>query len=272
MKQIGILIFGILVIGFAISFVLVGLTRDTKNEVGQKKSIFEVKETSENQKEKLTKPANSKPDPRVFRRGDRLFFWWDPMPEQVTKVSFETGMQSNIHPDDYVGVVSCQKCHEQNFNDWAVHPHRWMNALAGEKTIKGSFTEQDEINYLGGKATFRMNDGDHQMTLTRDDVKLVYDIRQTLGSRFFQYYIGRLIEGPFAPQHPYRTTNHVLPFGYWLQKKSWVPVVHVGPELPDGQRTDPFNMPEVPEEGKSFLPYAKYCNMCHSTFALGDNF
>ena len=47
--------------------------------------------------------------------------------------------------------------------------------------------------------------------------------------------------------------------------------MHVGPELPDGQRTDPFNLPQQPEEGKSFLPYAKYCNMCHSTFPLGDN-
>ena len=82
------------------------------------------------------------------------------------------------------------------------------------------------------------------MTLTRDGKTSIYEIDQTLGSRFFQYYIGRLVEGPFPEGHPYRTTRHVLPFGYWFKKKSWVPVVHVGPELPDGQRLDPFNMPD----------------------------
>lgn len=209
--------------------------------------------------------------PRVFPRGQKLVFWWDPMSRETMDSTLPAGPGSNIHPADYAGPDACKECHQQNHNDWANHPHRWMNAQANDNTVKGSFTEQDEIRYLGGRATFRKQGDRYLMDLERDSVRMSYEIDQTLGSRFFQYYIGRLIQGPYEPKHPYRTVRHVLPFGYWLQRKQWVPVVHVGPELPDGYRTDPFNMPQVPEEGKSFLPYAKYCNMCHSTFATGDN-
>ncbi|QEG43590.1 multiheme c-type cytochrome [Roseimaritima ulvae] len=208
--------------------------------------------------------------PRVFPRG-KLLFWWDKMPAGVEQVSFETGPPSNIHPDNYVGYESCQQCHKQNYQDWSVHPHRWMNALADDQTVKGDFSGKQTLRYLGGEARFEQQQGVYQMTLERDGVTLVYAIDQTLGSRFYQYYIGRLVDGPFAPQHPYRTENHVLPFGYWLQKEAWVPVVHVGPERPDGERTDPFVLPETPDYGVGFLPYATYCNMCHSTFPLGDN-
>jgi hypothetical protein len=100
---------------------------------------------------------------------------------------------------------------------------------------------------------------------------LVYDVRQTIGSRFFQYYIGRLIDGPFSDDHPYRTINHVLPFGYWLDRRQWVPVVHVGDEKPDGERDDPFAPPQSPQEGENFTPYASSCSVCHTTFPLGDD-
>lgn len=276
MKQIAILIFVVVVLGGAITFAFFGPGAGKKDVAEKKKSIFDGRKKDKPKKKTELKvnaenTGGSKSNARVYPRGEKLFFWWDEMPAKVTNVSFETGPTSNIHPEDYAGVDSCKKCHEQNFEDWANHPHRWMNAAANEETVKGSFTTEDILHYLGGKATFTKVDDQHRMTLERGDVKMVYDIDQTLGSRFFQYYIGRLIEGPYTEGHPYRTTRHVLPFGYWLQKKQWIPVVHVGPELPDGERTDPFAMPQVPQEGKSFLPYTKYCNMCHSTFAMGDN-
>ncbi|MEO8166028.1 MAG: multiheme c-type cytochrome, partial [Betaproteobacteria bacterium] len=109
------------------------------------------------------------------------------------------------------------------------------------------------------------------MKLVRKEAELVYEIRETIGSRFFQYYIGRLLPGRFPEEHPYRTTNHVLPFGYWLAKQQWVPVVHVGSELPDGLRDDPFAPPPNPRAGIDFTPYAANCNMCHTTFPLADD-
>ena len=254
-----------------------GLRRfSVKNSSGEKKADFFVRSTnrsgiSEVAETKLSLRQQVSFEGLRYYPNGNLLFWWDEMPSTVNDESFETGPESNIHPDDYAGADSCAECHQTNFDQWSEHPHRWMNAEAKSETVKGDFSDTAEINYLGGRARFSQSNEGYQMTLTRDDVTYVYQIDQTLGSRFFQYYIGTLTEGPFPEDHPYRTDIHVLPFGYWLKEKQWIPVVHVGPELPDGYRTDPFAMPMTPETGKSFLPYTKYCNMCHSTFPLADN-
>ncbi|HAY82060.1 MAG TPA: hypothetical protein DCY79_19825 [Planctomycetaceae bacterium] len=212
---------------------------------------------------------------RVFPKGEpgreKLFFWWDEMVEGAKRVSFATGPESNIHPDDYVGSDACQKCHKKNHQQWSEHPHRWMNAVASNETVKGDFSEQAQIQYLQGTANFSQTDENYRMRLERDGRVLEYAVEQTLGSRFFQYYIGRLVTGGFPEEHPYRQEQHVLPFGFWIEKNEWVPIVHVGPELPDGKRFDPFAPPEQIMRGVNFLPYARYCNVCHTTFPLGDN-
>ncbi len=203
----------------------------------------------------------------------KLKFWWDGIPQNIRQISSETGPESNIHPDDYSGPQSCQKCHPKNYDQWSQHPHRRMNALATEENVLGDFSGSKRIEYLGGVATFfRDADGGYRMQLVRDDQSLLYDVRQTIGSRFFQYYIGRLLQGAESPEYPLRHINHVLPFGYWLDQAAWVPVVHVGHELPDGQRDDPFQLPAKPQPGVNFTPYASNCNMCHTTFPLADDF
>ena len=203
----------------------------------------------------------------------KLTFWWDGIPHHVRQVSSETGPESNIHPDDYSGPQACQKCHAKNYDQWLQHPHRRMNALATEENVLGDFTGSKQIEYLGGVATFfRDADGGYRMELVRDGQSLLYDVRQTIGSRFFQYYIGRLLQGAESPEYPLRHINHVLPFGYWLDQAAWVPVVHVGHELPDGQRDDPFQLPSKPQPRVNFTPYASSCNMCHTTFPLADDF
>jgi len=93
--------------------------------------------------------------------------------------------------------------------------------------------------------------------------------RRTIGSRFYQYYVGKQLVGPEAKGHHFYTKDHVLHFGYWLDQKQWVPIVHVGPELPDGYRPDPF---APPQSGGHYAEYAASCNHCHTTFALGDMF
>ena len=107
------------------------------------------------------------------------------------------------------------------------------------------------------------------MKLVRDDVRRTYRITQTIGSRFYQYYVGRLVNGPERAGHQFYTTDHVLPFGYWLDRDQWVPVVHVHRELPELDREDPFADAGVL---RRFAPYAQGCNGCHTTFALGDMF
>lgn len=209
-------------------------------------------------------------DPRVVNF-DPLFFWWDGFPDRLREIAIQTGPQSNMHFGDYAGPEACRECHKKNFDQWSEHPHRWMNAKATSESIRADFSGTQSITYLGGKATFYRDDGDFRMKLVRADAELVYEVRETIGSRFFQYFIGRLVQGPFSGEHVYCTTNHVLPFGYWLDRKQWVPVVHVGSERPDGQRDDPFAPPSNPTPGVDFTPYAANCNMCHTTFPLADD-
>jgi 5-methylcytosine-specific restriction endonuclease McrA len=209
-------------------------------------------------------------DPRSVDFGS-IIFWWDAVPEQVREISVATGPQSNLHRGDYIGPESCRECHKKNYDDWLNHPHHLMNALADSDNVLGDFSGDAVLDYMDGRATFFIQNGEYRMRLERGSKKLVYHIRQTIGSRFFQYYVGRLIEGPFDDDHPYRSVNHVLPFGYWLQKKIWVPIVHVGTETADEERDDPFNPPIVPERGVDFIPYASNCSQCHTTFPLGDD-
>jgi predicted CXXCH cytochrome family protein len=142
-----------------------------------------------------------------------------------------------------------------------------MNVLATDQTVRGDFSGSAAISYRGGRAGFEKRDNQFLMRLERDGVTRTYRITQTIGSRFYQYYVGRQTEGPEPLDHHFYHKDHVLPFGYWLDQKEWVPIVHVGPELSDEQRPDPFR---PPEGGRHYAEYAVSCNYCHTTFALGD--
>ena len=171
--------------------------------------------------------------PRVLESGG-VSNWWGDIPDGFVKNAVHSSGPSNIHPQDYAGPESCQKCHQDNYDSWSQHPHRWMNAYADESTIRGDFTGVS-ISYLGGQATFDQANGKHRMTLERDNIRRVYEINQTIGSRFYQYYIGKEIEGPEPAGHEYYRIDHVLPFGYWLDEQEWVPVVHTHRVTVDGR-------------------------------------
>lgn len=129
------------------------------------------------------------------------------------------------------------------------------------------------------------------MSYERGELTRLYEISQTIGSRFHQYYIGRGLMGPESPDHPYYSQDHVLPFGYWLERKSWGPVVHVHDELPESERWEqvqdlkprpnglPADVGGVSRSRGVFdqddplpLVYARACNFCHTTFPIGDMF
>ena len=216
-------------------------------------------------------PAMGKPAPAErtdrFFHNNRLTVWWDreQLPGKST-VALTSLKKSNIHPEDYVGAEQCRKCHSKNYEAWSGHSHRWMNALANDSTVKGDFSGV-AISYLGGTAKFFRRDDGYKMQFDRDGIQRVYDISQTIGSRFFQYYVGRLESGPEPAEHPAFAIDHVMLFGFWIDRNEWVPAVHVGyDEAPDGKREDPFaaTLPVTP-----LSPYFQ-CNSCHTTFALGD--
>jgi hypothetical protein len=207
--------------------------------------------------------------PQELAAGRHLTVWWDALPVRLQTASRPAGEASNIHPTDYRGPESCQECHPGNYQAWSAHPHRWMNQPANPTTIKGDFSDTAAISYRGGRAFFERQGGVCFMRLERDGRRRVYRITQTIGSRFYQYYVGRQVEGPEPPEHHFYHKDHVLPFGYWLEPKAWIPIVHVGPELPDANRPDPF---APPESGRHYAEYAASCNYCHTTFPLADLF
>lgn len=221
-------------------------------------------------KQGLTPPPEvAIPDvPRTLVKGDRLTVWWDSLPADIQQRSVSSSDRSNIHPTDYLGKPeSCKECHLKNYESWSHHAHRWMNAKADSTTVKGDFSPEASVAYRGGRAAFSREGDKYFMRLERGAVKRTYEIHQTIGSRFFQYYVGKQLEGPEPAGHQFYEKDHVLPFGYWLAQKEWVPIVHIGPELADDRRIDPF---VPPESGQYYAEYAASCNACHTTFALSD--
>lgn len=205
--------------------------------------------------------------PRVLATGKQLTVWWDALPEEVRSRVAPGSQESNIHPADYIGPAACKECHPGNYRAWSAHPHRFMNMPASAETVRGDFSGKATLSYRRGKAIFQRDADGYLMRLERGSLVRIYRITQTIGSRFFQYYVGRQVRGPEPPRHHFYHKDHVLPFGWWLEEKEWIPIVHVGPELPDEARPDPFS---PPEEGQFYAEYAAGCNYCHTTFPLGD--
>ena len=194
--------------------------------------------------------------------------WWDDVPEPVLAATQrpQDGESSNIHPDDYAGPEACKKCHADKYNSWSKHPHRWMNAAVPHDNIRGDFSGNASISYLGGTATFYRKGDELRMRLVREDV-FEHVVTQTIGSRFFQYYIGRQVPDPEKETPSSDGKDHVLPFGYWLDRNEWVPVVHVDDEFPDGERAYPFD--PLKRSGE-YVVYSESCDVCHTTFQLAD--
>ena len=205
--------------------------------------------------------------PRQLVQAKNISVWWDSLPAPVQRTTMASAEQSNIDPASYAGPESCKDCHAKNYEGWSSHPHRWMNMPANETTVKGDFSGKASMLYRGGKVDFTRAEGRYLQHLERDGQERVYQVTQTIGSRFFQYYVGKQIKGPEPREHAFYHDEHLLPFGYWLVYKEWVPVVHIGPEVSDQDRPDPF----APDEESSYhAVYARSCNYCHTTFALGD--
>lgn len=188
---------------------------------------------------------------------------WDGLTEADRERGALAAIHSNIRKADYAGAESCKECHEKNYDGWSRHPHRWMNALATDETVKGDFSGQRVMSYLGGEVRFSHQGTNRFMSFDRDHTRRTYRITRTIGSRFTQYYVGRLTEGPEPAEFPARHTDHVLAIGWWIDRQEWIPAVHIDSEGPDGTRWDPFAT-------ASDVSYDSSCAVCHTTPTMGD--
>ncbi|MCA9108641.1 MAG: hypothetical protein KDA52_01735 [Planctomycetaceae bacterium] len=215
--------------------------------------------------------------PRLQNFG-RYTLWWDTVPSDVISEAESIELASNLRPQDYVGPESCQKCHKKQYEGWSRHAHRRMNVRIEDARVVGDFDHRT-MSYLGGQVLFYQDEGKYCMRLVRDEITREYVITQTIGSRFFQYYVGKQQAGPETEDHPLFHEDHVLPLGYWISRDEWVPVVHVHGEQAEDQRHDPFLVRNDWPRGE-FADYAgeardlyrSQCNFCHTTFSAGDMF
>lgn len=182
----------------------------------------------------------------------------------VGHASVNTGTNSNVRHADYAGSQNCQECHAEKYRDWTSHAHRWMNAMAEPETVKGDFTGKKSIRYQGGVGTFFREENEYRMRTERSDRTRTYHVTRTIGSRFYQYYVGKLIESSQQEPADLRNVEHVLPFGYWIDEEEWVPTVHIFRE-PETEHTavDSF-------VGERIVNYDLGCSRCHTTWPYGD--
>ena len=190
--------------------------------------------------------------------------WWGPIPEELKTKALNTAGFSNIAMPDYAGPESCKECHANQYQQWSEHPHRFMNALATPQTLKVQFDGRKE-SFMGGQVSLFKENDKYMMELTRAGVRRLYSVEQTIGSRFFQYFIGKLNIGIDVDDERLSKENHLLPVGYWINYDQLVPVVHVAGEDTDDNLYDPF-------AAKQFIRYADGCTGCHTTPTLGDWF
>jgi len=190
--------------------------------------------------------------------------WWSKVPEEFLQSAVDTGTNSNILQADYTGPQACAECHQDKYDGWSSHSHRWMNATATPEHVKGDFSGNASIEYQGGIGTFYREDDEYRMKLVRGDTMRTYAILRTIGSRFYQYYTGRLIDCSGNEPDPLRRTEHVLPFGYWFESKEWVPTVHVYRD------TDYYDDARDVFTDHEIAPYDTGCSTCHTTRAFGD--
>ena len=190
--------------------------------------------------------------------------WWSDIPRELTESAVDTGTNSNITVADYTGPDACAECHQEKYESWTSHAHRWMNAEAVPENVKGDFSGEASIKYQGGVGTFYREANRYRMKLVRGSTTRIYEIQRTIGARFFQYYTGRLIEGSEAEPERLGQTEHVLPFGYWIDSKEWVPTVHVYRD------TDYYDDARDVFTDHEIAPYDTGCSGCHVTRPFGD--
>jgi hypothetical protein len=210
--------------------------------------------------------------PRAVHAGSRIYPFrqfglvWGSPEDLAARPKDDAQGYSNIEPGDYVGAETCGNCHPKQFKTWQQHPHRWMNAKASPERVLGDFSSGATFRYLGGLGRFWREGDEFWMAAERGSVQRKFRITRTIGSRYFQYYVGIQTAGPEPADDERYHTEQVLPFGYWLQKRQWLPTVHISDD-----RSEHGDDPKLnPYDGFQFTGYDRSCSQCHTTLPLGD--
>jgi hypothetical protein len=180
---------------------------------------------------------------------------------------------SNVMPEDYVGPQTCRKCHADQYDLWAKHPHRFMNQLVSKEAIKGDFDNHVWTVRPGRTVTFSVENGDYLMTVRRErkdgpPQRTQWKVTRTVGSRFLQFYVGVKTEGEEPRGDRVYHEEHKLPFAYWFRMKRWLPNDYFDVGDSDWHEKNLDGLPVVDgvDEPSGFLRYSTTCVHCHNTY------
>jgi hypothetical protein len=170
---------------------------------------------------------------------------------------------SNILPDDYVGPRTCAQCHARQHRLWLQHPHRRMNQLPTPESVRGNFNN-DVLRLPTGEVHFTTEpDGYHVTTRQGGNVVRRWRITRTVGTRYIQFYIGILTEGPEAADSPARG-EHMVPFCWWFAIDRWLPKHYFDPDGPELLH-DGIPQTEGIDRYTDIRPWTSVCLSCHNT-------
>ena len=149
-----------------------------------------------------------------------------------------------------------------------------MNAVATEERVRGDFSGNASIEYLGGKAVFFRDGEGYRMELTRaSNASAVRDPPDDRLAVLFSTTSASWSRGPL-PQimSIFRPTTCCRLDTGWIAENGYRSYI-VWPEVPDDQRFDPFAPPAGEADNLNPLDifYATACNMCHTTFPLAES-
>ena len=117
---------------------------------------------------------------------------------------------------------------------------------------------------------FQRND-DYWVRMDGHDIEREFRVTRTIGSRFYQFYVGRLESGTPLPALPaehgeYPQQELVLPVGYRLKDDTWTPAYDVflciDHDSPQDYEFDLYDNLQP-------VVYYEKCAMCHTTMPEG---
>ena len=215
---------------------------------------------------------------------DEVFNWlvcWEQLPSEIASADATRTSYSNVHRKDYVTPKGCRECHQEQFEAWTDHPHARMNATANAQTVVGQF-DGSTIEFDGGKATMFFKDRQFWIRTEKDEIQRLYRVTRTIGSRFYQYYVGVLESGHpldvdvLTPKQGWHNQPHqqnvdgdypdeelVMPVGYWMTKQIWVPAYDVFDCIDDESNPNPMRFDAF--DNFEPKPYYRNCGLCHTT-------
>ena len=215
-------------------------------------------------------PSEDAP-PRLLARSQ--FTWlhlWTSLPDRVAAADRTRDQYSNIAPQDYVKPDACAECHPDQHRMWENHPHSRMNATASSKTVFGRF-DGSSIDLQGGTISMFQRNDDYWVRMDGHDIEREFRVTRTIGSRFYQFYVGRLESGAPLPALPaehgeYPQQELVLPVGYRLKDDTWTPAYDVflciDHDSPQDYEFDLYDNLQP-------VVYYEKCAMCHTTMPEG---